>query len=391
VAAALVLLAGGVPAAAGAQGQVRSPEQTLRATARLAGADSTAALASLAAFWNSLVEDPALLNRGLDVLVERGRLRLLQDLKLRFVSFESGDAEARGLGISYALANELARTTFRQQSASEVSGALSVRATGNVAFDRRVNPRDFLTTSASLHVYGSHGGVDELQPTTPEVRTRLNELTRQMAQIASLDAIVRSPATREYLAIMQRSLTSHVFWDLSGNVRLESDQAFDTRQFVYGAVLGGKLTTPGTQPLNVVDLPFAAVRWLTGSDRTFSPRGSTIPSVQLEIAAVDPRKDERRATLGETGIFPRVRFESGFRTPVYTRPDGRRIFFDADYRLYQELGASAAVEREELDRFSYFAAALVSPDGPFVSYSTGRLPFDRQKDRVFELGFTFDF
>jgi len=392
--ALLVATAVAIPGRARAQ-ETKTAEQTVRQTARRVGADSAAALPRLADVWNSLVEDPALLNRGLTVLGERDALRLLKNLNLRFVSFEGEGADdgagARGLGVAYAIAHDLTRSTFRQQGASELGTALAISAAGNVAFNRRINPRDFLTTAAAFHVYGSHGGVNEMRATSSAVRTRLNALDRQMAAIATLDQLLRSPATQEFLSITQAALTTHLYWDLAATARLESDQAFRQKQYVYGAVLGGDISVPGAATLNVFDWPAAAIRWLTGSDATFSPRGSTFPSVQLELAAVDPQDDDVRALLGETGTYPRLRFETGLRTPLYTRPDGQRLFLDANYRLYQELGASASVKGADLDRFSYVAAALVSSAGPFVSYSAGRLPFDARRDDVFQLGFRFDF
>ena len=67
------------------------------------------------------------------------------------------------------------------------------------------------------------------------------------------------------------------------------------------------------------------------------------------------------------------------------------VYVESDLRWYRELGAPAAVSAIGLDEFTYFVAALVSSEGPYVSFSTGRLPFDAQQDQVYELGFRLHF
>jgi hypothetical protein len=67
------------------------------------------------------------------------------------------------------------------------------------------------------------------------------------------------------------------------------------------------------------------------------------------------------------------------------------VYVESDVRWYRELGAPVAIAAAGLDEFTYFVAALVSSDGPYISYSTGRLPFDDREDQVYELGFRLHF
>jgi hypothetical protein len=67
------------------------------------------------------------------------------------------------------------------------------------------------------------------------------------------------------------------------------------------------------------------------------------------------------------------------------------LYFQSDARWYRELNAPQAIRGANLNAFSYVALALVSDEGPYVSYSKGRLPVDRKKDEVYELGFKLYF
>jgi hypothetical protein len=353
--------------------------------------DSVTARTLIAEGLEFIASDPSLLNRGLESLRKRPGFRLLEDLNLRAVSFEAADSDARGLGFAYDLEKDLARSTFRQTKVSHTGLAATLKANGNVAVDRRINPRDFLVSDFSVHWYGSRGGVWPGAPTTAAERTRLNQLEDSVALIADPDALRASPAMRELVGFIRSRLTTHLYWDLAGSARIESDQDFDEKQNVLGATVGAVLDVPHPVPMNLFDWPAAALRYLSGYDPEFSPRGSSLPSLQVELATVKPDGDSVRTASGDTRQFMRVRLEAGMRSPVFGKPDGNRIFLDAGYRLYQELGASRAAKAADIDQFSYFVAALVSSTGPYASYSTGRLPFDRRNDQVYELGFKFDF
>ena len=66
------------------------------------------------------------------------------------------------------------------------------------------------------------------------------------------------------------------------------------------------------------------------------------------------------------------------------------IHFSSNYRWYKELKPDEIIKLNKLDRFSFLVAALESTNGLFVSYTTGRLPFDRITDQVYALGFRYD-
>jgi hypothetical protein len=105
---------------------------------------------------------------------------------------------------------------------------------------------------------------------------------------------------------------------------------------------------------------------------------------------VDPSENDGREALGVTSSYTRFNLEAAYRSLVAHVGDGD-FFIESDLRWYHELGAPSVIRTAGLDEFTYFAAALTSTQGPFVSYSTGRLPLDAASDQVYELGWKFDF
>ena len=150
--------------------------------------------------------------------------------------------------------------------------------------------------------------------------------------------------------------------------------------------------------INVLDYPFAAIRYVTMSDdcgpgvtRCFVPRGTRLPLVTVGIGIVDPAEDEdRKAAGGDLDPFPRFDAEASFKTPVVRIKD-TEVQFTASYRYYREIGAEKKVKDAGLDEFDFLALTLGPANGPFVRYGRGQLPFDQRDQNVFELGVKADF
>jgi len=382
--AAAVLALGSSAAAQNPAGGAGPAEYVVRATGGF-----TLPPRELRDRWAEALGDPELLNEALTLPPPGGRRwRLLRDLDLRFKSFESDETERRGLGISYAFERQRAVRRFSARSARQSGAYVAVNAAGNVAVDRRSNPRDFLDTRVSANIFRSWGGV--VDTASDSLRNELNRLEDALTSITDGASLAGSPVLARFLGAVREHLSTQRYLALSGSARVESDQSLRRRQYVYAVLLGADVKAWNTESalarFNVFDWPFAAVRWLADHDAEFRPRGSSIPTLQLEVASVAPQGDDGREALGVRGTYPRLRVESSFRTPLAA--SGRtRLSLESNYRLYQELGAPATIRRAELARFSYLAAAITSAAGPYVSYSAGRLPLDRARDRVYELGF----
>src|SRR5689334_4600108 len=90
-----------------------------------------------------LLADPDVLNSVLEAAVDRGkRPPLLENLKVRFATFEAADSNTRGLGFNYTYSYSLKRQQFSTAPAHATGLDFRLNSAGNVAFDRRINPRD---------------------------------------------------------------------------------------------------------------------------------------------------------------------------------------------------------------------------------------------------------
>jgi hypothetical protein len=340
-----------------------------------------------------LLKDPETLNRALQVLLngKPGKWQLLKDLNLRFATFEAEETGARGLGLSYDYSRSIKHEDIATKSANYSSLGFDLDASGNISFERDINPRDFLQSDATLSLSISRGGAFV---TTPEIRDTLGKLRIALAEITDQAELDHSPIWSEYLTTVEPFLSTQTFIEFGAAASFETDQGFDDKQLVYSGILGLDIKAWNNNSTlarwNFFDWPFATLRYLIGTDPSFSPRGATIPTIQASLGIVDPQENDPRNAVGDLKAYPRAKLEAAFKTPLATRGN-TDVYFESDFRWYRELGAASAVRRAGFDEFTYFAAAITTTMGPFVSFSAGRLPFDSESDRVYQLGFKTSF
>jgi hypothetical protein len=340
-----------------------------------------------------LLEDPETINKVLEMTIASdSKWRFLKDLNLRFKTFKSNDGGDQALGFTYNISKDINKRLFKQNNADQAGISFSINLEGNVAFDMKTNPNDFLNSNLSLHVFRSQGGAITV---SDDVKTKLNELENKLVSIENKDDLFKSPVFKTFSDTMLKNMTNQFYFDFSIIGGLESNQSFTEKQYYYGGQLGfdAKAWNPNSilAHCNFFDWPFAAIRWLSGSDNKFSPHGSTIPSILVGIDLVDPQSGVIKKVHSEKSTFTRLRIEASFRTPIVEIMTNNLAFFEADYRYYREISASGDVKKEELDKFEYFSAALILSNGIYMSYSTGKLPFDAKNDKVYEFGFKFNF
>lgn len=342
----------------------------------------------------SILEDPETINRAVrDLFVDDNPLRKLIDAaNIKFKVFDSDKSgKETSLGISYDFSRDINRYYFSNETARNDGLSLNISAKGNVAFDKSANPRDFLDTKVSFLGFASRGGAIT---TTREVQEHLNHLEDAAAESTTREELLKNPATVEAARIIRAHMSTQYYVELVANGGIESDQSFSQKQYTYGGHLA--LDIKGWNPdspwarFNVFDYPFAVTRLFLKNDAEWSPRGSAFPTVMVGVDQVMPTGHNPRAMVGDTSDFSRFKLQAGYRTMV-GHINGQAAFFEANVRYYQELGASAAVKAASLDSTTVFTAVLLLPKGMFVSYSTGRLPFDVKDSQVYEAGFQYSF
>jgi hypothetical protein len=339
------------------------------------------------------LDDPATLNKVLDTAIASdSKWKFLKDLNLKFKTFKANDDSSEALGISYNFSKDINKRLFAENNANQAGLSFSVNLEGNVSFNREVNPNDFLNSNLSLHFFNSLGGAVKVND---EVKTELNKLADELANIENRDDLFKSQVLKTFTDTMLKNMTSQFYADFSLVGGLESNQSFTEKQYYYGGQLGfdAKAWNPNSilAQYNIFDWPFAAIRWLSGTDDKFSPRGSTIPTVLFGIDLVDPQSGVIKQVHSDKSTFTRFRLEAAFRTPIVEVMKNNLAYFEADYRYYDEFNPSDETKKENLSNYGYFSSALILSNGIFISYSTGKLPMDVKNDEVYELGFKFNF
>lgn len=333
-------------------------------------------------YWNRVLEFLENYISGKDTTYGKW----LNELNLEFKTFQNQDSTRSSLGLSYDF--KLERAKIREKGALRNGIGLALESKGNIAFNKEVNPYDFLNSKIVLNLFRLGGGVTVKE--TDKDLSYYAGLRRKLAVYNSADEILASPEWKEMNDKFVLSNSWIIKYDL--NAGIESNQDFTQKQYTGGIRFGAGLKswdkTNLTSKLNIIDYPFELIRRITGYNGNIHT-GITIPSLLVGLDYVNPENDAERETIeGELKPFPRVNLELGFRT-VLTEVSGQTLYFNSSYKYYKELSVSQSIKDNNYDDFAYFTASLTSSNGLYVSYSQGKLPFDRQSDAVYEIGFKY--
>lgn len=170
---------------------------------------------------------------------------------------------------------------------------------------------------------------------------------------------------------------------LGGQLKYETDQSFDNKQYVYG--LRGTFT-------NLLGCATAAGM----------PCGNmNFLGISVGLQRVDPSKDSaRKAALGGASMenYQRVEFEGFYK--FYLPKEWRYVSdLEFNYRHFQELSPPDVIRQAGLYRnrlglvrlnFGWGGKGATAVDpSMFVQYSRGSLPFDTKSERVVKVGLQF--
>src|SRR4030095_10734665 len=315
------------------------------------------------------------------------RYTFIRDLNINFKSFQA-DTLPVALGFDYNYSNSWVKNKITERSTLLQSYNLLFK--GNVAFKKQFNPNDFLEFSLAFDNNFLWGG--KVAQLDEETSIKMEEL--QYTILAR-----RSRQDPGFLNLYDDlagfiNVTDQFALGIKGKFSFESNQDFSKTQFAPGLLITagakGWNKNEALQYFNVFDYPFALIRMLTGTDKKFTIYGSTFPSVLFGLDYVIPQNDTTRENLlGNLDSYSRFRFEIGFKTRG-ARIGKEVLHFSSDFRWYQELKPAQIIKDNKLDRSTFFVAAIESNSGLFVSYTTGRLPFDRRNDQVYALGFKYN-
>lgn len=344
---------------------------------------------------NGLITSPELYNSLWKNFIDQAvghdsiKWKFLRDLNVQFKTFQTENNPANSLGFTYDFNFDYA--SFKENNHNRISNSFGLSATGNVAIDKKFNPSDFLETKVHYSYAHFNGGV--VTKSNREVFLKLDSIEDLLVAEKDIYSERSQKLWEEFGKNLE--LSNQYYYGISPKFAFESNRDFSAKQFTPGIAinLGAKAWNNSVtlSKLNIFDYPFAVLRLITGTDKHFTPYGSTLPIVAIVLDYVVPSSDSVRSKFaGNLNAYPRIKFETGFRTFI-TRIKRENIFFNANYRYYQELNAPEEIKKEELDTHSYFVMALQSTSGFYVSYANGKLPFDAKKDEIYSIGFSYKF
>ncbi|WP_273426076.1 hypothetical protein [Marinobacter sp.] len=159
-------------------------------------------------------------------------------------------------------------------------------------------------------------------------------------------------------------------YSAGGYIKYEADQGFDNRQVVFG----GKVRFGRSENL---------------------PTLRDLLVVVLRYGRVNPEKDtEREAVLGAAlDNYNRAELEAHWQINLSgAGPDGFQFSsFEANYRYFQEINPDDRVKETGIDDFRLLTFLLRLNKDWSIAYSSGEFPFNLRDDRIFQLGYTFEF
>jgi hypothetical protein len=340
-------------------------------------------------FTDLILNDPSLYNelwgKVYNSLHDKGKENVFKNLKIQFKTFQANDSSKTSLGFAYNWDIYLDRKINSEYERSGFN--VHINTSGNIAFKKQYNPSDFQQAKLLFTKYGFWGGTVAAQDS--EMIQKLTEISLKLAEINDEKELHDSPLWNELTSAIQ--IRNHYYMDFSASAGWEGTQDFSKKQLTYGAQLMLSAKSYANKnilsQLNFPDYPFALIRFLTGTDATIEPYGAALPIITLGIDIVKPTDDkERMEILRNEDQFTRFRFETGFRTLVASIQDVS-LYFNAAYRFFKEFNAPLLIKQARLNQFSYFTCSLSGADTYFVSYSRGKLPFDRSDNAIYEIGF----
>lgn len=341
---------------------------------------------------STAINDPKNFNTVLDLLEsqfinEKGEnWKWLNHLNTEFKTFQNQDSTSSSLGFAYGLNIERAQIKTKKEITNGKS--LSFDTNGNIAFNKELNPYDFLDSKLSLNFFHSGGGVEISDPQYDQ--TYYSNLRRRFATYSKVEDILNS---EEWLRLKETyKIKNSWIFKYGLNTGVESNQDFSNTQYTLGIDVGTGIKSWNPESLvsklNFLDYPFERIRKITNYSGNIHP-GVTVPSLRIGFDYVNPLDDPVREKIEhELQSFPRLNLELGFRT-VITEVSNQVLFFNSSLQYFQEVNASDAIIAHNLDDFLYFTSSISTSTGLFVSYSSGNLPFDRKSDAVYEFGFRY--
>lgn len=287
---------------------------------------------------------------------------------LEFKTLDSKTAGESVLGLGYDIEYQFSESKIDAAGKWRKQGAFAFQATGTIVNDGDKNPRNFSQTKLSA----SRSYTTNIPQQTEAFADRLTAVSVKSAQSCAGAGAATTEACKQakaeaygLLDSTSAFLRSFQRYKVGVDAGYESDQNRNAVQSTLGVFAFGQYEDWGGNS------------WAGGLQLT--------PSFRVAVDSVNPNSDTPRAMAGDDSTYYRFSGEVSLWIPVGNFFNQHEVF-TFNYRYYSELSPSDIVKNAKLDAYNLRTFGLTSPTGLFVSYSSGRLPFELQSDHVVELG-----
>jgi len=175
---------------------------------------------------NGLVNDPVLLNKYWQNFIknEGSKWTFLKDMNIQFKTFQSTDNSTTALGFTYDFNYDYAK--FVEKEKHRFSHTFGLSTKGNVAFNKKFNPTDFLETKLNYSFSNFMGGVIKKDTTI------FNELNIVENKLTSLTDMQSPEAIALWEEFGRRIvLSNQYYYSVAPKFAFESNQNFSKTQF----------------------------------------------------------------------------------------------------------------------------------------------------------------
>jgi hypothetical protein len=325
-------------------------------------------------------------------------------LQLKYIE-PDGEGGNSGWGVDYEWnASKSVRNTANPKNGEQFGISrltYDLDIAGSYAFDDALNTQNLSTITAALKL--ERGSFGKLTVADAQVGRLLQSCLLAVPRATTPEEI---PAyDRASAACMKAQGVDKIiaaepgasFYWVDFHAALEANQDYSDSRTLFG-LAGAYAHQPSVAKAryNLIDAPFRMLRNAFGSDSRV-PYAAPFPSLLLGIERLDAKDDDTRTALTNDTTYTRGKAEIAFNTQI-ANISSQIVRFNASYRYFKELSAPAAIRSAGLDEFDFVTASLRFPARLlpfiqsdayelFVSYTSGRLPFNPTSGQTLEVGF----
>ena len=278
-------------------------------------------------------------------------------LQFKVLDVDDGDTV---IGLTFDYSKTLSKNYLNSSQTMHKYYSVDIKTNGTVTKEAEENPRNFIEAKISLA-----GGMHTKMPAFPDD-------VKKVAQAFMIDPDSKANQLAYFDAVegILAPLGGHTFIKYGLEAGYETDQKFDKQSKVVSG--------------------FSFASYESYDPGTFLGSSGLVPSIRLSVDQVSPNAESPRALAGDDSSYTRASGEISIWMPL-TKFLNRSAFFTFNYRGYRELSASKVVKDAGLDSYHLRTYTISGDGGLFISYSSGKLPFDLKSQNAVELGFKTHF